>query len=235
MQTPDDVDSNPEQHDNIPTTTVDNEDTTETWVAWIKRCTHEAEDQMKALGIEDWITEHRRRKWHWAQKVATEKLNKWTITALLWDPTADPRYTAKRRRGRPVKRWDDDITQHIHNYTLTQQPIGDYNTTQHLQQETPQPPQESISQPTQIPQPPQLPQLPQLPQPSQLPQLPQLPQHDDTTTTTTSDTLHHNQAITNNSMNSDNYFARIHWMRLAADKQLWLTMEKQYLTTEYDS
>ena len=43
------------------------------------------------------------------------------------------------------------------------------------------------------------------------------------------------QAITNNSMNSDNYFARIHWMRLAADKQLWLTMEKQYLTTEYDS
>ena len=80
---PVDVDSNPAEQNDPPTTTTDDGETTETWLEWMRRCTHEAEDQMKTLGIEDWITEHRRRKWRWAQKVATEQLDKWSVKALL--------------------------------------------------------------------------------------------------------------------------------------------------------
>ena len=235
---PGDVDSNPAEQNDQPTTTTDDGETTETWVEWMRRCTHEAEDQMKTLGIEDWITEHRRHKWRWAQKVATEQLDKWSVKALLWDPTADSRHKATRRRGRPVKRWDDDITKHIHKCTDTQQQTGDDYTTQQLQPAPQTPPQPRQPQ-SQLPQLLQLQQLPQLPQPPQLPQLPQLQQlpqptqHNDTANTTATTNAHHNNKETpTNTTNEDNYYARIHWMRLATDRPLWLAMEKEFLTTD---
>ena len=92
---------------------VDDDDNLEPWVDWIRRCTHDAEAQMKALGLEDWVTTQRRRKWRWARRVATDTLGKWTLKALNWDPLLDSRYNPRRRAGRPLTRWVDDITEYI--------------------------------------------------------------------------------------------------------------------------
>ena len=35
------------------------------------------------------------------------------MKALLWDPTLDPRYSARRRQARPRRRWSDDIRHYI--------------------------------------------------------------------------------------------------------------------------
>ena len=78
----------------------------------IRRCTHEAEKQMTALGIEDWVTIQRRRKWRFAARVMADS-HKWGLKALLWDPLLDTRSQAKRRQGRPKMRWTDDINAFI--------------------------------------------------------------------------------------------------------------------------
>ena len=104
-----DVDSDaPEPQ--IPSTQED--DTTEPWQDWLRRCTHEAEDHLKKLGAEDWVSMQRRRKWRWAQRVATDN-DKWTWKALLWEPVLDRRFQARRQQGRPRKRWTDDITDYL--------------------------------------------------------------------------------------------------------------------------
>lgn len=91
----DDVESNAPEQDQ-PANTNDEHDL-EPWADWIQRCTHEAEAQMKTMGLEDWVAIQRRRKWRWARRVATESLNKWTLKALTWDPTLDARYVPRRR------------------------------------------------------------------------------------------------------------------------------------------
>ena len=68
---------------------------------------------MSSSGIEDWVSQQRRRKWRWAQRVANETYDKWTVTALTWDPTLDSHLNARRRQARPKTRWTDDINYHI--------------------------------------------------------------------------------------------------------------------------
>ena len=121
-----DVDSN--ASDTLCRPTQDDDDTIEPWVEWIRRSTHEAETQMTTLGINDWVTEHRKRKWRWARKVTTEP-HKWSLKALLWEPALDSRYNARRRHGRPQKRWSDDIAQHIYNHTRALTTTGYTNNT----------------------------------------------------------------------------------------------------------
>ena len=58
---PNDVDSDP-PNDDIRIPTVDDDEAMKPWVDWMKRCTHEAEKQMTDLGIQDWVSEQRRRK-----------------------------------------------------------------------------------------------------------------------------------------------------------------------------
>jgi len=85
----------------------------EPWIDWLRRCTHNAEQKMRSLGMEDWVSTQRRRKWRWAQRVATDTFDKWTLKAALWDPTLDATHNPRRRPGRPVTRWVDDIVGHL--------------------------------------------------------------------------------------------------------------------------
>ena len=115
-------DSDTDAHDvdsDTPETLIprDDDDTDlEPWSDWIRRCTHDVEQQISNIGIEDWVTQQRRRKWRWAQRVANNTSNKWTIRALTWDPTTIARFNARRRQARPRTRWTDDINQHIQKH-----------------------------------------------------------------------------------------------------------------------
>ena len=86
----------------------------EPWADWIRRTTHEAERRMKELRLDDWVSLHRKRKWRWAQKVATSHTHNWCIHALTWEPghrVLSSNYS--RRVGRPKLRWTDDVRSHI--------------------------------------------------------------------------------------------------------------------------
>ena len=108
----------------------DEEDTAEPWQDWIRRCTYEAEGHLKRLGAEDWVSTQRRRKWRWAQRVATEKNDKWTLRALLWEPVLDRRFHARRQQARPRKRWIDDITNYLTTVTINTQQDQQHTTQQ---------------------------------------------------------------------------------------------------------
>ena len=58
------------------------DDTAEPWQDWIRRSTHEAEEHLKTIGMEDWVSSQRRRKWRWAQRIATANSEKWTFRAM---------------------------------------------------------------------------------------------------------------------------------------------------------
>ena len=93
------------------------DDTLEPWIDWIRRSTHEVEAIIESLGIEDWISQHRRQKWQWAQRVATETF-KLTYQVAMWDPSLDPKGKARRQAARPRRRWTDDIVQHLAKHNL---------------------------------------------------------------------------------------------------------------------
>ena len=94
----------------------EDDDMIEAWVDWIRRCTHDVEQRLANLHIPDWISIQRSRKWTWASRIANDTRNKWSLKALLWDPTLDPRYSARRRQARPRRRWSDDIRQHARHH-----------------------------------------------------------------------------------------------------------------------
>ena len=98
---------------------------------WIKRCTHDVEQRMKKLKLDDWITMQRRRKWRWAQKLALTDHFDWTTAALRWDPSLDSQLKSRRRPGRPRTRWTDDICGYLRQQTrpnTTDNTNDDYNT-----------------------------------------------------------------------------------------------------------
>ena len=112
-----DADSSPNEATLIPPNdNTHGNDEMESWPDFIRRCTHEAERQLTQIDIEDWTTKQRRTKWKWAQHVATDTNNKWTITAAAWDPTEIIRYNTRRRQARPKTRWSDDIDEHIRKH-----------------------------------------------------------------------------------------------------------------------
>ena len=133
----DDVDSTPPQPDTQAQ--VDDDSPLETWEQWIRRTTHEAERHFKKLGVDDWVTYQRRRKWRWAMRVSSDAEIKWTRRALEWDPTLHPELQATRRQARPRTRWTDDINFTVHLTThspektnlATQQQDGVPNTKKH--------------------------------------------------------------------------------------------------------
>eukprot|EP00973_Karenia_brevis_P026169 3610686-Karenia_brevis.AAC.1 len=55
-----DVDNSSES---LSTATSNDEEALESYVDWIQRVTHEAEEAMSAAGVPDWVEESRRRKW----------------------------------------------------------------------------------------------------------------------------------------------------------------------------
>ena len=91
-----------------PAETNDADSELEPFVEWIRRCTHDAEEHMKKLKLDDWITLQKQRKWRWAGRLARLESFDWTTAALDWDPTLDINLAARRRPGRPRTRWTDD-------------------------------------------------------------------------------------------------------------------------------
>ena len=55
--------------------------------------------------VTDVIEQVRRRKWTWAEHVSMIRDNRWTVHITTWKP-----YERKRpTRGRPVRRWRDEL------------------------------------------------------------------------------------------------------------------------------
>ena len=79
----------------------------ESWVEYITRATHHAEDLAALHGSTSWNLTQRARTWQLAGKAAAQVDQRWTNRLLNWKPWF--RCWPKRRVGRPVKRWSDDI------------------------------------------------------------------------------------------------------------------------------
>lgn len=77
----------------------------ETWLDWIRRTTQAAEEHLRKCQIDDWVTAVRRKKWRWAGHLARREDGRWATKMLTWIPEH-----GKRRRGRPCKRWSDELT-----------------------------------------------------------------------------------------------------------------------------
>ena len=113
-----DVDSSPNtpQKQQPPTDASNDPETfLEPWSDWIKRCTREAETRMNKLRLDDWVTMQRRRKWRWIPRLITCD-QKWTTSAIHWDPYLDTKLNAQRRPGRPKTRWMDDIRTYLQHH-----------------------------------------------------------------------------------------------------------------------
>ena len=80
----------------------------EEWVDWIVRATRESEKQCEKAGVEDWVVAQRRRHWRWAGHVARAQDIRWSKELLHWISRR-----GWRARGRPVKRWDDEIVKFL--------------------------------------------------------------------------------------------------------------------------
>ena len=86
----------------------------EPWVDWIRRTTHYVEEQLESTNIKDWVSQARVRKWRWCAKVLRSTDDRWTYSALKWDPACEKK--SGRSQGRPATRWEDDIQKFIQAY-----------------------------------------------------------------------------------------------------------------------
>ena len=80
-------------------------------VEWIKAATAKAKNTMARYGIRKWTDTQSAKKWAWAGKVAQMHEGRWTSVLLAWIPHAS------RPRGRPKKRWVDDINGFLTQHT----------------------------------------------------------------------------------------------------------------------
>ena len=85
---------------------TDSSQSVEPWHEWVVRVTREVEELQRECGIENWVTQQKRRMWRWAGHVARRTDNRWSQVILRWKPEETHR-NASRRCGRPSKRWED--------------------------------------------------------------------------------------------------------------------------------
>ena len=78
----------------------------ETWIEWLRRRTHVAEDLLASLKIDDWITSQRKRKFSFTGHLLRRTDGRWSTTLVGWSPEG-----GCRARGRPKKRWIDVLDQ----------------------------------------------------------------------------------------------------------------------------
>jgi hypothetical protein len=88
----------------------DNEeaDMEETYVEWIKRATGISETHLKKAGLEDWVSQQRRRKFRLAGHIVRRTDGRWSTRMVDWEPNG------YRTVGRPRRRWEDCLTNHFH-------------------------------------------------------------------------------------------------------------------------
>jgi len=87
---------------------------TETWVEWIRRCTHTVEQHLQRASIDGWVVAQRRRKWRLAGHTPRREDNRWSEAVLGWEPPV-----SNRLRGRPCRRWTDDLDAYFHHVLET--------------------------------------------------------------------------------------------------------------------
>ena len=94
----------------------DDGDLLEPWVEWIRRITHNVENNLKRLNIKTWMEQARKRKWRFAAELYSGRgEQKWTHLARQWNPQLHhdgTRPTAHRNPTRPNLRWTDEL----HNF-----------------------------------------------------------------------------------------------------------------------
>ena len=73
----------------------------ESYVDWIKRATHHAEQEYERFGFPTWLQAQEVRKSKLFQKLQECTDRRWGSLALKWDPIG------RRSTGRPAKRWTD--------------------------------------------------------------------------------------------------------------------------------
>ena len=79
----------------------------ETWVEYVRRATHAAEDKATSLGYQCWTVARKKCKWQFAGETARSSLQKWSTRLLAWRPWH--RIRPSRRVGRPHLRWADEL------------------------------------------------------------------------------------------------------------------------------
>ena len=91
----------------------DPEDVLEPWIDWIRRVTHNAEENLQRLKNRTWIEQARTRKWRFAADLFSSSGDrKWSHIALQWNPQVHfdaPRPAARRKPTRPNLRWTDEL------------------------------------------------------------------------------------------------------------------------------
>ena len=76
----------------------------ESWVDIIQRTTHIAEEHLRRIGLDDWVTAQRKKKWYWAGHLARRTDGRWSTKLVTWCPSQGARH-----QGHPRKRWVDDL------------------------------------------------------------------------------------------------------------------------------
>jgi hypothetical protein len=76
----------------------------ESWIDWMRRRTIMTESVLQSLRLDDWVKGQRRRKWAFAGHLMRREDSRWASVLLPWVPEG-----GKRSRGRPKKRWTDDL------------------------------------------------------------------------------------------------------------------------------
>ena len=79
----------------------------ETWVDYVQRSTHLAEDKMNKMGYENWVGQCRRKKWKLAGRISQTTDGRWSKRLICWRPFF--RCHPCRDVGRPCARWGDSI------------------------------------------------------------------------------------------------------------------------------
>ena len=83
----------------------------ESWIDWVRRTTHIAEENLRKAGLEDWVRAVRRKQWRWAGHIARRADDRWSTRLLTWTPCG-----GSRCRGRPNKRWGDQFDDFFAKY-----------------------------------------------------------------------------------------------------------------------
>ena len=72
---------------------------------FVQRAAHTVDEIAETMGMLDWVTAYRQRKWRFAGNLARCLDNRWTVQAVEWRPNQG----LGRSPGHPKTRWCDQI------------------------------------------------------------------------------------------------------------------------------
>ena len=79
----------------------------EPWDEFIQRATQLVKLKMRQHLTDDWVVQHKRRKWAFSGRIARSSDTRWSKAAMNWIPSD----TGSRNVGRPARRWSDDLVE----------------------------------------------------------------------------------------------------------------------------